>query len=143
MVVSDYCKGFLANEDIATLGKLANRLSVLDTKRKLTQKIIDSYSFIKVSEKDYLANKKIIDSNKHKVVTTLGEKGVRFLGKVYEPRKIIQTFDVSGAGDVFTAAFTHVLSAGYSPLEAIDFAQNCCSQVIQKKGTCTYEKDMD
>jgi len=142
IVVSDYCKGFLTNTDIVQIGKSRNKLSVLDTKRKLTQEIIDSYDFIKISEQDYLANKKIVDKNTDSIIITLGEGGACFLGNIHKPPITIQTFDVSGAGDVFKASFSYMMSTGKSAIESINFAQNCCSQVIQKRGTCVYEKDM-
>jgi len=78
-----------------------------------------------------------------KVMITMGDKGVEFLGQVYPPAKTLQTFDVSGAGDVFTAVFSYGLMCEKSISDAIWTAQDCCVKVIQRRGTCIYEKDMD
>lgn len=144
IVVSDYNKGFLDNNDLINIGSSCD-LSVLDTKRPLTQDIIDAYSFIKLNHQEYKRNKNILErfSNRTKVVITMGDKGVEFLGQVYPPAKTLQTFDVSGAGDVFTAVFSYGLMCEKSISDAIWTAQDCCVKVIQRRGTCIYEKDMD
>ena len=143
-VVSDYCKGFLDDSDLINIGSNCD-LSVLDTKRELTQDIINSYSFIKLDEQVYRKNLKILGklSNMRKAVITKGERGVRFLDHDYSPSQVLQTFDVSGAGDVFTAAFSYRLMCGHRAENAIRFAQDCCVKVIQRRGTCIYDKDME
>jgi bifunctional ADP-heptose synthase (sugar kinase/adenylyltransferase) len=142
VVVSDYCKGFLTDEDLVKIGS-SFPFSVLDSKRKLTQHIVDSFSFIKLNEDEYRRNRDIVEansSNLSKFVITMGSKGVRFLNKIYPPNKVIQTFDVSGAGDVFTASFASKLYKSNSIKDSIEYAQECCVKVIQKKGTCIYEE---
>jgi len=140
IVVSDYCKGFLSEEDIEKIGASCS-LSIIDTKRKLTPKIIDCYDFIKLNILDY--NKNTDTINKSKTLITMGSQGVLFMDKVFKVAKALQTFDVSGAGDVFTASFAHMTLRGASTKNSIEFAQDCCYQVIQKRGTCVYEKNMD
>jgi bifunctional ADP-heptose synthase (sugar kinase/adenylyltransferase) len=144
VVVSDYCKGFLTDEDLCEIGCSCD-LSVIDTKRMLTQDIVDCYSFIKLNRDEYEKNAELLESgsNMSKVIVTLGHKGVRFLDRLYPPPKVLQTFDVSGAGDVFTASFSAMLMGGHDPEYCINFAQQCCHKVIQRKGTCVYKKDMD
>ena len=145
IVVSDYCKGFLNDSDLIRIGQSSIRTSVLDSKRPITQEIIDSFDFIKLNENEYNKNREILrlESNKWKAVTTMGGQGVRFLNQRYRPPKVLQTFDVSGAGDVFTAAFSYSVASGFSVHDSIVAAQNCCVKVIQRRGTCVYEKDMD
>lgn len=144
LIISDYNKGFLDESDLITLGQAAN-LSILDSKRRLTQKVIDSFDFIKLNNKEYESNKdKFADfSNRMKVVITLGSKGVQYLDKTHAAPKELQTFDVSGAGDVFTAVMSYNYCRSQDMIEAIRIAQECCNSVIQKRGTCTYEKNMD
>ena len=144
LIVSDYNKGFLTEADLVTLGRTAS-LSVLDSKRRLTQKIIDSFDIIKLNQKEYESNKDMFAdfSNRIKVVVTLGSNGVQFLDKIHPPPKKMQTFDVSGAGDVFTATMGYYFCKTQNINYAITIAQDYCSQVIQKRGTCVYEKDMD
>lgn len=144
LIVSDYNKGFLTDNDLIRLGEAA-KLSVLDSKRKLSQDVIDSFDVIKLNQKEYEANKdKFADfSNRMKAVITLGSKGVQYLDKTHAAPKELQTFDVSGAGDVFTAVMSYNYCKYQDMIEAIRDAQECCNSVIQKRGTCVYEKDMD
>ena len=60
---------------------------------------------------------------------------------MYSPPKILQTYDVSGAGDTFLAAIVSELMYGQDMDNAIKFAQRCCNKVIQERGTCVYKGD--
>jgi bifunctional ADP-heptose synthase (sugar kinase/adenylyltransferase) len=145
IVVSDYCKGFLHDEDLVNIGRSSEHTSVLDSKRPFSQKVIDSFDFVKLNESEYNKNKEILNRpyNKEKVVVTMGGEGVRFLDKKYRPEKTLQTFDVSGAGDVFTAVFSYSIVSGLSISDSIVAAQNCCIKVIQRRGTCVYNGGME
>lgn len=141
IIVSDYCKGFLWDIDVEKLGRAAP-LTVLDTKRKLTKKIIEGYNFIKLNEQEFSNNADIVDKETiKKIIITRGSKGVLYNEQEFPPPNVLQTFDVSGAGDVFTTAFTYSIDCGNPITEAIEYAQKCCNQVIRKKGTCVYEKN--
>jgi bifunctional ADP-heptose synthase (sugar kinase/adenylyltransferase) len=145
IVVSDYCKGFLHDEDLVKIGRSSEYISVLDSKRLISQKIIDSFDFIKLNENEYNKNKKTLShpSNKRKTIITMGGEGARFLDEKYRPEKTLQTFDVSGAGDVFTAVFSYSIASGLSVSDSIVTAQSCCIKVIQRRGTCIYKKGME
>ena len=145
IVASDYCKGFLHDEDLVKIGRSSEHTSVLDSKRPFSQKVIDSFDFVKLNESEYNKNKEILNRpyNKEKVVVTMGGEGVRFLDKKYRPEKTLQTFDVSGAGDVFTAVFSYSIVSGLSISDSIVAAQNCCIKVIQRRGTCVYNGGME
>lgn len=151
LIVSDYCKGFLSDQDLIDLSVIA-KTSVLDTKKVISPKIINAFNFIKMNEFEYEKNRIAFDESGRsniygapysKAIVTKGVKGVSYLGRLYEPPKIHQTFDVSGAGDVFTASFGYNLALGKTVNQSIREAQGCCSKVIQKRGTCVYEKNMD
>ena len=120
-------------------------ISILDTKKKLSHEIVKSFNFIKLNEFEYDRNKEVLEdlSNQMRVIVTKGSKGVFRMGLNYPPPKVHQTFDVSGAGDVFTAWFGYNLALGKSIKDSIEIAQKYCSEVIQKRGTCVYEKNMD
>ena len=143
-VVSDYCKGFLSNQDLVDIGNMFE-LSILDTKRLLTQSVLDAYNFVKLNEHEFKQNIEVVLTNNglDKCVITLGVEGVKFLNDVFPPSKKIQTFDVSGAGDVFTAAFSYSIAGGFSVGDSIATAQNCCIKVIQHRGTCVYKKETE
>ena len=144
LIVSDYNKGFLCNETLISIGKMA-RLSILDSKRQLCADIIDSYDFIKLNQKEYNNNLNEFAefSKRMKAIITMGSDGVRFLDEDYAAPKKIETFDVSGAGDVFTATLSYNFCKTKSIIDSIKFAQSCCSKVILRRGTCVYEKNMD
>jgi bifunctional ADP-heptose synthase (sugar kinase/adenylyltransferase) len=144
VVVSDYCKGLLSNQDLVDIGNMFE-LSVLDTKRPLTQSVLDAYNFIKLNEHEFEQNDELVltSYSLDKCIITLGARGVKFLNDIFPPPKEIQTFDVSGAGDVFTAAFSYSVAGGFSVSDSIATAQNCCTKVIQHRGTCVYKKEME
>ena len=144
VVVSDYHKGFLNNKDLVDIGNMFST-SILDTKRVITKDILDAYNFVKLNEHEFKQNIEVVLTNNSlgKCVITLGVEGVKFLKDVFPPSKKIQTFDVSGAGDVFTAAFSYSIAGGFSVSDSIATAQNCCIKVIQHRGTCVYKKEME
>ena len=142
IVVSDYCKGFMIDEDLIELGNAAP-ISFLDSKRKLTTDVALSYNLIKLNEYEYNQNIKLVKASPKRFVITLGSKGVMFLSQRYEPPKVLQTYDVSGAGDTFLAAVVSKVMDNQGIDVAIKFAQECCNKVIQERGTCVYKKDMD
>ena len=51
VIVSDYDKGYLSNRDITRLGNLGE-ISILDSKRRLTHDMIDSYTWVKLNKKE-------------------------------------------------------------------------------------------
>jgi len=152
IVISDYDKGFLTKEIIIDICKMAP-YSFVDSKKKLDG-IEKVATFIKINKEEYKNNFNLVDTFPEKFIITLGGDGVKYKEKIYKPLKTFQTFDVSGAGDVFLASFVYkILKIDtynlpyniYSILnieEAINFAQSCCSMVIQKRGTCIYEENM-
>lgn len=142
IVVSDYCKGFMTEEDLIALGQAAP-ISFLDSKRKLTPDIALSYNLIKLNEYEYNQNVKLVKSHPKRFIITLGSKGVRFMDVKFDPPKVLQTYDVSGAGDTFLAAVVSKIMDSSGIDAAIKFAQECCNKVIQERGTCVYKKNMD
>tara|TARA_Y100000401_G_scaffold110823_1_gene108415 strand:+ start:6456 stop:7253 length:798 start_codon:yes stop_codon:yes gene_type:complete len=144
LIISDYCKGFLSDQDLVDLSVIAE-ISILDTKKTLSQRVISSFNFVKLNESEFDRNENVFSklSNEMRAVITKGSKGVSHMGMEYPPPKVHQTFDVSGAGDVFTAGFGYNLASGKSIGDSIKIAQQYCSKVIQKRGTCKYEKNMD
>jgi D-beta-D-heptose 7-phosphate kinase/D-beta-D-heptose 1-phosphate adenosyltransferase len=131
VIVSDYNKGFIKFEDLFEIGK-NSKLSILDTKRTINNKIVKAFSFIKLNEKEYDNNKHIKDLSN--VIITLGANGTKFKNKVYPVQKPRETIDVSGAGDTFTASFILKFNQNKNVEESIDFANKMASIVVSKKG---------
>lgn len=134
VIVSDYNKGFLNEEWMKYLGKYA-KLSILDSKRKLSKDIVDSYTFVKLNEKEFYNNTDVQECKN--IITTLGEKGAKFDGTIYESPRPQETIDVSGAGDTFTASFILEYFRTQDIEKSIIFANNQASIVVSKRGVAT------
>ena len=134
VIVSDYNKGFLDKEWLKYLGKFSS-LSILDSKRKLTKEVVESFSFVKLNEKEYYNNADVHSCKN--IITTLGEKGAKFGGVIYESPKPQETIDVSGAGDTFTASFILAYFKTQDIEESIIYANNKSSVVVSKRGVAT------
>lgn len=137
VIVSDYNKGFLSNEHLIQIGKTCSGISIIDTKRKLTQEIIDSFNFIKVNEHEYLNNKEILDKNIEKVIITLGKNGVQYNNINIPSPSPKETIDVSGAGDTFTASFAVRFFETKDVELSIKFANEMSAIVVSKRGVVT------
>ncbi|NDB55810.1 hypothetical protein EB169_08295 [archaeon] len=133
VIVSDYDKGFLNNDMLCEIGKLG-KLSIIDTKRVITQDIVDSFDFIKVNKTEYYNNKTIVDDNPKTFLITKGKEGVVFDNIIYESPNPQDTIDVSGAGDTFVAGFTLKYILSKDIIESIRYSNEICSDVVNKKG---------
>lgn len=134
VIVSDYDKGFIQKSILKKIGN-KSKLSILDSKKKLTKDIVDSFTFIKLNEFEYQNN---IDlKNSKNIITTLGSKGASYNGKLYKSRYPKETIDVSGAGDTFTSAFILKFFETKDVDISIDYANNMSSMVITKRGVTT------
>ena len=103
VVISDYCKGFLNENDIEYIS-LKHPLTFLDSKNILGNWAHD-ISFIKINYTEYEKNKDIFLSDsilKNKTIVTRGKYGCDYQNKNY-PTKEVPVKDVSGAGDTFLA----------------------------------------
>jgi bifunctional ADP-heptose synthase (sugar kinase/adenylyltransferase) len=134
VIVSDYNKGFLSENDLLEIGKLS-KLSILDSKKKLSEDIIHSYTFVKMNESEYKQN--IHLSDKSNIIVTLGSKGCMFNGEIYESPSPKETIDVSGAGDTFTSAFILKYHETKNINESLIFANQMASIVVSKRGVST------
>ena len=136
VIVSDYNKGFLTEEVLIQIGKLS-KLSIIDTKKTISEDLIDSFTFIKLNEHEYQRNKNISDKNKDKFIITLGMNGAKHNDTIYPSPSPKQTIDVSGAGDTFTAFFSLKYFETKNISESITFANQMASIVVSKRGVTT------
>ena len=134
VVVSDYHKGYLTNDDLEKIGKLS-KLSILDSKRKLTKKIVDSYTFVKLNEFEAKNNEDLMGCQN--IIITLGGNGAMYQGIQYKVKEPQETIDVSGAGDTFTSAFIVKYYQTNDVIESILFANHLSSIVVKKRGVTT------
>lgn len=134
VIVSDYDKGFLSSENLIEIGK-NSKISILDSKKKLTQEILNSFTFVKLNESEYKKNSDLVDL--HNVIVTLGARGCMYQNEVFESPKPLETIDVSGAGDTFTASFIMEYFMTKEMEKSLEFANYMSSLVVSKRGVVT------
>ena len=136
IIISDYCKGFLHEDDIEYIAK--NNINVfVDTKKELGYWIND-VDYLKINSSEYESNKKFFKDNDimDKTIVTKGNEGCLFQGKIY-PTEDVLVKDISGAGDTFIAGLVVKYLKTNDIEKAIDFAQECTKIVVQKHGVST------
>jgi len=129
-IISDYNKGFLNDLDLQEIAA-KSKLSILDSKRKLTNNIIKDFTFVKLNESERINNSDLTTRN---IITTLGKKGAHYDGKSFDSPNPQDTIDVSGAGDTFTAAFILKYYETKDISASIRFANEKSSEVVSKRG---------
>jgi len=137
VVISDYCKGFLTESDIEFICK-KHKMVFLDTK-KLLGWYANNVKFIKINHNEYLNNEKILNENLsllNKTIITKGKYGCEYQGKMF-PTQEVSVKDISGAGDTFLAGLVVEYLRTKSITQAINFAQECTTIVVQKSGVST------
>lgn len=133
VIVSDYNKGFLSNKDIYDIGLMAP-LSIIDSKRDLTNEMMANYTFIKLNESERINNNKLEHPG---IITTLGAKGAEYQDKLFPSPRPQETIDVSGAGDTFVAAFAIEYVNSKDVEHSIKYANEMSAKVVQKRGVVT------
>lgn len=137
VVISDYNKGFLQEEDIEFICNNHN-LVFIDTKKKIGNYCKNS-TYIKINKNEYEASKAFIDSTdwaKEKVIVTLGSGGCRLNKEVYPVEKV-EIKDLCGAGDTFMSALCVEYLRSKNINKSINFANACATKVVQMKGVNT------
>jgi bifunctional ADP-heptose synthase (sugar kinase/adenylyltransferase) len=138
VVISDYCKGFLSVEDIKMISQLYQSTIFLDTK-KILGDWAHYVNFIKINSIEYNKSKEQIDNGlilQDKTIITRGKYGCNYQNKNY-PTQEVPVKDVSGAGDTFLAGLVFEYVRTRNIEQAIQFAQECTTIVVQKLGVST------
>lgn len=136
IIISDYCKGFLTEEDIDEISK--NNFNVfLDTK-KILGDWCKYVNYIKINHTEYNRTKHTIDQLDiiNQMIITKSDEGCEYQGVTFPVEKV-NIKDVSGAGDTFISGLVCEYVKTKDIMKAILFAQNCATKVVQKKGVCT------
>lgn len=135
IVVSDYNKGYMTEEDLKKISLLHHR-TFLDTK-KILGEWCKSFTFIKINDKEYQNTKEFLDDDMTEIlIITQGSKGCKYKDKVYTV-PLVEVKDVSGAGDTFLAGFSYKFALTGDVEKSIEFANECATTVVQKKGVTT------
>ena len=139
VIVSDYNKGFLTEEDIAYIG-FKHPNVICDTKKKLGEWCRD-LRFIKLNRSEFENNKEFIEENDwilEKLIITLDKDGCMYKGTMY-PTEQVEIMDISGAGDTFVAGFVKMFLDTKDIPKSIQFANRWSAQVVQKRGVTTID----
>ena len=137
VVISDYCKGFLDENDIDFISK-QHPLTFLDSK-KIFGNWAHNVSFIKINFHEYENNENILKNDLilfNKTIITRGKYGCDYQDKNYPTQEVLVK-DISGAGDTFLAGLVAEYTQSKNIELAISFAQECTTIVIQKSGVST------
>jgi D-beta-D-heptose 7-phosphate kinase/D-beta-D-heptose 1-phosphate adenosyltransferase len=139
IIISDYCKGFLTEEDIANIASL-HPLVILDTKKKLGD-WCKNITYIKINRLEWEVSKDVIRDNEwlfDKIICTLDKTGTAHKHTTY-PVKPIKNADVSGAGDTFVAGFITKYLSTNNINESIEWANYCAGEVVKQKGVSVFK----
>lgn len=134
IIISDYNKGFLFEEDIKFICE-NHKLVFIDTKKKIGDFCKDC-SFIKINQVEYHNSFDYISKNSwtsKKIIQTLGEKGCSLDKKIYAVDKV-EIKDLCGAGDTFLASLCAKYLKTKDIDQSIEYANKCATQVVQLKG---------
>jgi D-beta-D-heptose 7-phosphate kinase/D-beta-D-heptose 1-phosphate adenosyltransferase len=136
IIISDYCKGFLHENDVKYICEHNDNVFV-DTKKKLGD-WAGSANYLKINSLEYEQNKDFLQGNDiiNKTIITKGNEGCLFQGKIY-PTEDVEVKDISGAGDTFLAGLAVEYTRSNDIIKAINFAQECTKIVVQKHGVST------
>ena len=135
VVISDYNKGFLLEEDIQYLGE-NHPLVFVDTKKLLGTWCKDC-DFIKINDYEYENTKHLlVDCGQwidNKLIVTRGSKGCTYKQKIYPVEKV-EIRDLCGAGDTFLSGLVAEYVSTRDLNKAIIFANQCATEVVQNRG---------
>lgn len=146
IVISDYNKGFIAEDELARLFLFAKAKRVptfMDTKKAIGAWAEDC-TYIKINESEY-------NNPKHKelpmdtllresLIVTMGSNGAKYKDKIYETKKV-SVRDVTGAGDTFLSGLVYGYLKYGNIYQAIDTANQLASNVVSKKGVALPDID--
>lgn len=142
IIISDYNKGFLSNEDNIKFIAEHHPLVFMDTKKKISS-WASSVDFIKINKKEFENNCEYLLINyEGELIVTLGKDGAKHWMNEYPLEQEQNIIDVCGAGDVFMSAFVADFIATYDGKiiqrsdikRAIKFANKCAAWSASQKG---------
>jgi bifunctional ADP-heptose synthase (sugar kinase/adenylyltransferase) len=133
VIISDYCKGFIDEDTIKYISQ-RHPLTFLDTKKTLDS-YVDDITYIKINDAEFEYNlNSLSPAWDEKMIITRGSNGADYNGVIYPVDKV-DVRDTSGAGDTFLAGLVYAYIKDFNMGDAIKFANECATQVVQRKGT--------
>jgi len=143
IIISDYNKGFLFDEDIRLLTSLAKSCNIpmfADTKRKNLSSFIGTV--LKLNKSESISSYGITECST--AIVTLGKDGAMWNEIIFSIEES-EVHDVCGAGDVFLSALVFMyLESNKNMAKSINFANLCASISVSHFGTyCLSKGDID
>ena len=154
IIISDYCKGFLSDQNIIDIcNNKSNKTKIfIDTKKKLYPELIKNIDFVKINETEFHSNISNLQEilRYTNLVVTKGEKGATLYKlqtnkftdhcntyeENYSTGRVVLR-DVCGAGDTFLAGLCSKYIETQDIKTSIIFANACASKVVSKFGVTT------
>ena len=149
VLVSNYGKGFLRACGIRDICQYHDNVYLDSNKVKMECDLPLNLRFLKINEHELEINshwKHHLHPSQHgssdynrpaQIIITLGHKGCQYMGKIYPPPERVVAQDLSGAGDTFLAALAASMTRVGDVDTAIDYANECASKVVSKRGVAT------
>jgi D-beta-D-heptose 7-phosphate kinase/D-beta-D-heptose 1-phosphate adenosyltransferase len=138
VVISDYNKGFITEDDIKYISQ-QHPITFLDTKKNLGR-WADEVKFIKINRAEYeLSKNNLTRKLKNNIITTLGSGGAIYKDTQYDVEDV-EVKDLSGAGDTFLAGLVCTFLSTYDIEQSIQVANDCATNVVQRKGVTVINK---
>lgn len=138
VIISDYNKGFLHQDDIEYICS-KHSCVFIDTKKPLGKWVENAY-IIKINNTEFNNSRTYIESStsiNEKIIHTVGAEGCYFNGEHYPVESPCEVKDSSGAGDSFLAALVIKYYETYDINKSINFANKCAAETIKHRGVTT------
>ena len=129
IIVSDYNKGFLSDDQIYSLIRNSECPVFIDTKKQDLNMFNMPNTFVKINELEY----KNSTSKHDNLIVTLGGKGAMYNDQIY-PTKKVEVMDVCGCGDTFLSALAAQYLFTKDIEKAIIFANIAAGITVQHRG---------
>ena len=131
IVISDYDKGYISDENLWLLCNNINRPVFVDTKKRRLFQKDNVYWKINRKEYDDLVQDHI--PNDSHLIVTLGSDGASWNGLIFKP-EIVKVFDVCGAGDTFLSALVYQFLQTKNMQESIIYANKAAAISVTHPG---------
>lgn len=141
VIVSDYAKGAVTSELVATIGdKLGKARLFIDTKSSpAAYGILARQATFFPNMKEYAQFTAAYNACPVKVLK-MSEHGMTYQNRsenIHQPALATKVVNVSGAGDTAVAAYAYAILTGKEPKDALEFAARACAVVVGKPYTGT------
>ena len=141
VLISNYGKGFLRSCAVRDVCQYHDNVYLDSNKVKMDCDLPINLKFLKINEYELEINPHLkyplagkAYTRLDQIIITYGHKGCKYMNKMYPPPQRVVAQDLSGAGDTFLAALAVSMTRVGDAVTAINFANECASEVVSKRG---------